>query len=229
MAVFEKVSAVLFCGHVVPTFRYAHERSGEVVATIPGWSTEYMGYGTTEREGPPARTREFKVLVARHVGRVVKIVQKSERIMSDVWGTVAYAVVFTEEHEIKEVTLGEVEWLGSENADRNAAIDASPEVLAKYEATVKLEAEWAKVRAKVRAERERKAEAEREARIPKKGRTVRVVKGRKVPKGTEGVVVWYGEGKSYSYYGSPPYRVGVKDASGTVHWTAASNVEVIPS
>ncbi len=52
-----------------------------------------------------------------------------------------------------------------------------------------------------------------------KGDTVVVVKGRKVPKGTTGVVIWQGIGQ----YGT---RVGVKDAAGVVHWTASSNVDV---
>jgi hypothetical protein len=70
-----------------------------------------------------------------------------------------------------------------------------------------------------------------------KGDEVEVVKGRKVPKGTKGVVIWMGEGTSYGFrqggWGSyraqraAPARLGVKDAEGTVHWTAASNVEVV--
>ena len=55
-----------------------------------------------------------------------------------------------------------------------------------------------------------------------KGRTVRVFKGRKVPVGTRGVVIWLGSGT----YGE---RVGVKDAAGVVHWTASANVRVDPS
>lgn len=52
-----------------------------------------------------------------------------------------------------------------------------------------------------------------------KGVTAEVVKGRKVAKGTTGVVIWIGNGQ----YGE---RVGLKDADGNVHWTASSNVEV---
>jgi hypothetical protein len=66
-------------------------------------------------------------------------------------------------------------------------------------------------------------EAERAARAAceiRKGRTVEVFKGRKVPVGTRGVVIWLGAGA----YGA---RVGVKDASGTVHWTSATNVRVV--
>ena len=53
-----------------------------------------------------------------------------------------------------------------------------------------------------------------------KGKTVKVVRGRKVPIGTVGVVFWIGSGQ----YGE---RVGIKDANDTVHWTASKNVEVI--
>lgn len=53
-----------------------------------------------------------------------------------------------------------------------------------------------------------------------KGDKVRVVRGRKVPLGTEGVVIWVGEG----HWGT---RLGVKDAGGEVHWTAATNVELV--
>jgi hypothetical protein len=83
--------------------------------------------------------------------------------------------------------------------------------------------EWAErdaaANAQYWADRARAAEAA-EANEPKKGRTVEVVRGRKVPIGTKGYVIWYGEG----HYGS---RVGIKDEAGEVHWTAASNVAVL--
>lgn len=50
------------------------------------------------------------------------------------------------------------------------------------------------------------------------GIRVRVVCGRKVPIGTEGIVVWMGAGQ----YGE---RVGIKDDAGTVFWTALKNVD----
>jgi hypothetical protein len=53
-----------------------------------------------------------------------------------------------------------------------------------------------------------------------KGVKVRVARGRKVPIGTEGVVIWIGNGD----FGE---RVGIKDATGAAHFTAAKNVEVI--
>lgn len=49
-----------------------------------------------------------------------------------------------------------------------------------------------------------------------KGDRVVVFKGRKVKKGTEGVVIWEG----YGQYGA---RLGLKDDAEVVHWTARSN------
>lgn len=68
--------------------------------------------------------------------------------------------------------------------------------------------------------------ARADARIAK-GKIIRVVRGRKVPLGTTGECIWFGAGKSYSYYDRGEARVGIKDSTGTVHWTAASNCEVV--
>ena len=86
--------------------------------------------------------------------------------------------------------------------------DATPEVIALY-AAYQAEAER-----KYREERER-AEAAR----PARGKVLKVVRGRKVSIGTMGTCFWVGD----SRWGK---RVGIKDAAGTVHWTAISNVEV---
>lgn len=91
----------------------------------------------------------------------------------------------------------------------HAEADATPEVVAAFKA-------W-------RAECARKAKEHadaKERRTVRIGKRVKVVKGRKVPQGTEGVVFWHGAGD----YGP---RVGVRDDAGTVHWTAESNVEVM--
>lgn len=53
-----------------------------------------------------------------------------------------------------------------------------------------------------------------------KGMSVEVYKGRKVPVGTSGSVIWAG-------FGTYGFRVGIKDDTGTVHWTAGSNVRVL--
>lgn len=55
--------------------------------------------------------------------------------------------------------------------------------------------------------------------IVERGKQVVVFKGRKVPKGTTGECFWIGD-KGWGL------NVGIRDASGNVHWTAASNVKV---
>lgn len=54
----------------------------------------------------------------------------------------------------------------------------------------------------------------------RKGRLVRVYKGRKTPVGTEGYVFWIGDGQ----YGP---RIGMSDHSGDTHWVSMSNVAVV--
>ncbi len=99
----------------------------------------------------------------------------------------------------------------------SATVDATPEVRAAYDA----------YRAELAAS-QRAAQAAAEAATPRVGKTVRVVKGRKVPVGTVAEVTWYGAGKNYNRYSreAGPMRVGLQIDGATV-WTDASNVEVI--
>ena len=62
-------------------------------------------------------------------------------------------------------------------------------------------------------------------------KTVRVVKGRKVPHGTTGECFWMANYDN-SKYGDPwgiysTTRIGIKDADGNVFWTALDNVELV--
>lgn len=66
----------------------------------------------------------------------------------------------------------------------------------------------------------------REARKVSKGAYVVVVKGRKVPIGTEGVVFWMKEA-NYGYYDTDKYRIGIDTGNGEVEWTYADNCVVI--
>nr|DAX92158.1 MAG TPA: hypothetical protein [Caudoviricetes sp.] len=63
------------------------------------------------------------------------------------------------------------------------------------------------------------------------GKTVEVVKGRKVPKGIKGVVFWL-KRQCYGKYGDPwgiysTTRCGLKTEEGTVYWTDIKNLELI--
>ena len=131
-----------------------------------------------------------------------------------------YAVVWDEETgQPKEVGYGTTRFWTYYN---HATVDATDEVRAKYDA-------WQAAR---RAEIE-KANAERDAKIPYVNRHVRVVKGRKVPIGTEGTVFWYGQDQyarnTFRVFddGREGKRIGIRTDSGDKYFTAATNVEVI--
>jgi hypothetical protein len=91
---------------------------------------------------------------------------------------------------------------------------ATPEVRAAFDA----------LRERYEAERREAAAAYEASRPDRYGRIVKVVRGRKVPKGTTGEVCWVG---TDSYSGMP--RVGFRTTDGARHITAASNLEVIPT
>lgn len=137
-----------------------------------------------------------------------------------------YAVVWNpEKGETERVTYASTRGWTYPNS---ASVDATPEVLAAYEA-------WSE---RKRAEASA-ARAAAEAKLPKVGRTVKVVKGRKVPKGTVGRVFWAGKDKfkrsaysalarAYGFADDENYeRVGLELANGTRVFTAGSNVEVV--
>jgi hypothetical protein len=162
-----------------------------------------------------------------YVGRVLRIYTRYDvQVMSDVWENMTYAEVV--EDDLLTTTAIFLHGTGiCAPGERIAEVDATEETLAALAANraAKLEAERParEAAAKLAAEKAA-AEAERIARynatLPTKGKLAKVVKGRKVPKGTTGTVIWMGAGN----FGT---RLGLKDAEGTVHWTAASNCEAV--
>jgi len=162
-----------------------------------------------------------------HKGRVVAYeVDYDVRVMSDVYDNVPYAVVVRNDGTFERVSLyegpgyHESQGLARNLFPNHQLIDASPEEIARYEAH-KVEV------ARLREERSREAYrarcaeiAEAEAKEPRKGRKCRVVRGRKVAVGTEGVSFWFGE----SRYGK---RVGLQLANGERIFVDAKNVEAV--
>lgn len=149
-----------------------------------------------------------------YVGQVVAInIRRQVQVMSDMWQDQFLAKIATPEGFTLVVTGSEA------TRTAEARVDVDPVLLAQAEAAdARAKAEKARIkRERVRAERNEEAKRELIHRISKGDRVV-VARGRKVPKGTEGVVIWEG----VNSYG---HRVGVKDDAGTVHWTARSNVE----
>lgn len=125
-----------------------------------------------------------------------------------------YALIWDETTQ----TVREVEYASTRGwtYPNCASVDATPDVVAKannHYRTIAFD-KW-------------KANNEMLAKIPHKGKFAKVIKGRKVPIGTTGEIIWYGTGKKYNYNDKPSMRVGIKDNNNAVHWTDANNVEVL--
>ena len=58
-----------------------------------------------------------------------------------------------------------------------------------------------------------------------RNKTVKVVKGRKVPIGTTGTVFWVNRYKINTWLGTT--KVGIKDDKGNVSFTADTNIELV--
>lgn len=101
----------------------------------------------------------------------------------------------------------------------SATVDATPEILAAYKT-------WCRKR----DQKTQEARDAKEIATPRAGKAVKVIKGRKIPRGTVAKVAWYGEGRIYGgsarqRYATPPMRVGLL-INGERVFTDASNVEV---
>jgi hypothetical protein len=117
----------------------------------------------------------------------------------------------------------------------HADVDATPEVIEAVKA-------WEHKCAEEKAKRI----AALAAKIPTVGKKVRVIKGRKLPKGAEGEVFWHGK-DSYKNryadkyanpwalalftweerYSADSHRVGIRLLDGSKHFVSAANVEVV--
>jgi hypothetical protein len=128
------------------------------------------------------------------------------------YGTAYYARVW-DGSAVVEVNLGVVDY---EPLTIQAVEDASPVVRALADA-------WDAARARERAILRFEAERAKDARGIFKGSEVVVVRGRKVAKGTRGIVLWRG----VDNYGKD--RVGFKvEGESKLTYTALSNVERTP-
>ncbi len=171
------------------------------------------GYTKVDMRDPLALIYGF---VTTHELRVLSVASREERVMSDVWDSVMRATVWnpeTGQPESVYVTDGN----SSSNGCRSfAEVDALPEYQAAYAA-------YRAAEAAEKAAQQAKYEADKraaEAREPKKGRRVKVVRGRKIPVGTEGQCFWMGDTR----YGT---RVGLKNDAGETIWVDAKNVEAV--
>ncbi|MGH7175619.1 MAG: hypothetical protein ACREGR_04660 [Minisyncoccia bacterium] len=181
-------------------------------------------------------------------GQVLAAWNEIVRVMSDVWDDVMNYRVWTENGPVVVgpggglgYRDGEFKYLPgleqpAQDYDTGVVyevvtdwkVDATEDVMARFAEYEVARREREAEEARKREEARQVAEAEKERRTVRRGKLVRVNRGRKVPKGTEGVCVWVGSGT----YGD---RVGVatSDRKGPdgryldVAWTALSNVDVV--
>lgn len=129
--------------------------------------------------------------VESYKGRVVQVRTQCERIMSDVWDDVQSALVYSPETKGEHGQYNDYKWVfvycHGDTSVRfaKAVVDAPEGHLAAYTASVASEhARIEKMQQEIRESEARK--------WPSKGKVVEVVKGRKIPKGTKGLVFWEG-------------------------------------
>ncbi len=143
---------------------------------------------------------------------VVKSYAREERVMSDVYDFVNRAVVFN----VETNSFDDIPVYNFQLDSITVTVDASPAIESLYILSEEVKAAEAKLN-ELKRSMNRQIES---MKAPVKGRTIKVVKGRKVPVGTVGTCCWVGE----SRYG---VRVGLKTPAGETLWTAASNVEAV--
>jgi len=133
-------------------------------------------------------------------GQVLAKYSQSERVMSDIWENVTYAVVWDfETCEAKHVV---VHVTGGSKSTCEATIDAPDDLYEVYEAYQKLLAAKRLLEQLDRDARVDRDEAQKAWDAVEKDKVMVVTRGRKVPKGTVGRVFWVDNYRN-------PYRVGL--------------------
>jgi hypothetical protein len=163
-----------------------------------------------------------------HVGLVVAKRFTVERIMSDVYASVYTAIVWNQsESKFESVRYADSEFSGVWDASI-CEVDAPAELIAQYEESERQRKEAIEAAIIARRAEEAAQRVMDERRRIVNGKTVKVVKGRKVPVGTTGIVFW----TKYDTYG---LRCGIrtsdeKDNRGNwkdVVWVDAKNCAVL--
>jgi hypothetical protein len=153
-------------------------------------------------------------------GCVVRVWGESVQVMSDIYEYHTYALAFDNDTGtfVRHFLYSDY---GTPSEKRSATVDATDEIVALYEAS---EAVKAAQKALEHAQNVRET-ALAEVRSPSRGKTLKVIRGRKVPVGTVGECTWFGVGKGYGYRPGRD-RVGMK-VNGETVYTDAHNVEVV--
>ena len=153
-----------------------------------------------------------KISSVDHVGCVIKSETCDYRAMSDVYTTADYAYVWNPEEQRVDCIRVNINYMG---CDTHGVIESdihSGEYAEDYEIFLFLQEEEEKARQKREDDRNAKKGLKQVA----KGRICRAIKGRKVPKGTEGKIF-------YIRYD----RIGFKGEDGVAHWINEDQIEVM--
>lgn len=154
-----------------------------------------------------------------HVGCVIKSETRDYKAMSDVYTTADYALVWLPEEQTADWRLININYMGCDEHGHIVPDIYKGEYAEDYEIYLMLQEDIKRENERIEAERRAK-EAElgfkKALQSPSKGATCRAIKGRKVPKGTEGVIFYIRHD-----------RIGFKDANGVAWWINGDQIEVM--
>ena len=147
-----------------------------------------------------------------HVGCVIKQERKEFRAMSDVYTDADYALVWLPEEERTEWQRINILYMGCDDDCKIVCDINSGKYAEDYEIYLFLKEEAEKAHQFAKDEKMFKERLHSVA----KGKTCRAIKGRKVPKGTEGKIFYIRHD-----------RIGFKGDDGVAHWINADQIEVM--
>ncbi len=153
-----------------------------------------------------------------HVGCVIKSETCEFRAMSDVYTTADYAYVWCpEDQEVKCIRVN-INYMGCEEHGVITPDITTGEYAEDYEIYLLIQEDIKREQEALEEERrnaQRELEYKEAILQPKKGAVCRAIKGRKVPKGTEGVIFYIRD-----------FRIGFKGEDGIAHWINADQIEI---
>lgn len=148
---------------------------------------------------------------------VIESFTKNSRIMSDVYADCYYVKIWNQEKQcVEDISIGNSEFY-DKKTEYFTVPDLSEENNKQYQQFLKDREQ----EQKDLEEKRQKEAAERIRLTPTKGKTIRVIKGRKIPLNTEGIVFWRGTDK----YGN--INCGILDNTGNKFYTNEKNIKVI--
>ena len=162
--------------------------------------------------------RNNQIVRDAHIGCVIKSETRDYRAMSDVYTTADYALVWLPEEEDTKWIRVNINYMGCDMVGVITPDITKGEYAEDYAIYLLIQEDIRKENERIEAvRRAKKAEQGFKKALcePTKGAICRAIKGRKVPKGTEGVIF-------YIRYD----RIGFKSPDGVAHWINADQIEV---